>query len=110
MMIQKNHNNFFDRLEEVVLANLDNEDFSIDDLANLLYLSNSQVFRKIKKKTGLSPSNYIQKKRLEEAAILIKKSDLSISEIAYRVGFNTISYFSRSFSAYYGYPPSQLRA
>jgi len=100
---------FLDKLDSIIEENMGDEHFCVDNLSNLLYLSNSQVYRKVKQKTGLSPSNYIQKKRLEQAVILIQETDLSISQIAYQLGFNTASYFSRCFSEVFGYPPSELR-
>lgn len=100
---------FIDRLNQVIDDNIANESFNVNDLSTFLFLSNSQIFRKIKDKTGLSPSNYILRKRLEQAMQLIQQTNLSISEIAYQVGFNSASYFSRCFSDVYGYPPSSLR-
>jgi len=98
-----------DRLDSAIEQNLDNETFTIADLQPILLLSNSQIYRKIKQQTGCSPSVYIRRKRLTYAYELILHSDLSLSEISYKVGFNGLSYFSRSFSKKYGYPPSKLR-
>ena len=100
---------FIDKLDTVIEENMSNESFCVEDLSSFLFLSNSQIYRKVKQKTGLSPSNYIQKKRLEQAEILIRQTNLPISQIAYQLGFNTASYFSRCFSDVYGYPPSELR-
>jgi len=100
---------FMDKLDRAINNNMRNESFCVEDLNTLLYLSNSQIFRKTKQKTGLSPSNYIKMKRLEEATKLIQQTDLGISQIAYQVGFNSVSYFSRCFSEVHGYPPSDLR-
>ena len=100
---------FLDQVDTLIHENINNEELSTDQLAELLYLSSSQVYRKIKQKTGHSPSVYIRNKRLETSYYLIERSDLILSEIAYSMGFSCLSYFSKSFSAYYGYPPSQLR-
>ena len=72
-------------------------------------LSNSQIYRKIKKQTGLSPTQYIQEIRLKEAHKLILNTDYLISDIAYKVGFANASYFSRIFTAHFNYTPSSLR-
>ena len=72
-------------------------------------LSPSQIYRKIKYKTGLSPSHYVRQKRLALAKELIEQSDLTLTEIAEMVGFQRLSYFSRCFSDYFGVTPSSLR-
>jgi len=74
-----------------------------------LHLSSSQVYRKIKQKSGYSPSIYIRKKRLAIARNWIKQSDAPITEIAFQTGFQNLPYFSRCFLAEFGVSPSRLR-
>lgn len=100
---------FIDQVDILIQQNLNMENLSTDQLGELLNLSSSQIYRKIKQQTGHSPSTYIRQKRLELSYSLIQQCDLTLSEIAYSVGFSCLSYFSRSFSEYYGYPPSYLR-
>jgi len=100
---------FLDRIDAVIAQNMNNEAFCIADLRQYLFMSESQIYRKVKKQTGCSPSVYIRRKRLHQAYDLILQSDLSLSEISFHVGFNGLSYFSRCFSKKYGYPPSKLR-
>ncbi len=97
------------RLDESIANNLANENFSIEDLSKLLLLSYSHTYRLIKAKTNLTPSMYLRQKRLVFACHLIEKTELNLTEIAYRSGFSTLSYFSQSFSEDYGYSPSQYR-
>lgn len=78
-------------------------------LAEHFDLSYSQIYRKIKRKTGLTPSVYIRQKRLTIAKILIEQSDLTLTEIAVRVGFRQLPYFSRCFSKHFGRSPSSFR-
>lgn len=78
-------------------------------LAKKLHLSSSQVYRKIKQKSGYSPSIYIRKKRLIVARKWIKQSDASITEIAFQTGFQNLPYFSRCFLAEFGISPSKFR-
>ena len=92
------HLNFMEKLDQLIITNLSNEAFCIADLERHLLLSSSQIYRKIKEQTGHSPSVYIRNQRLKYAEELMLQSDLSLSEIAYRVGFNGLSYFSRCFS------------
>jgi len=100
---------FLEQVDEAIQQYLGNEDLSTDQLAELLFMSSSQLYRKIKQKTGCSPSTYIRQKRLKHGYYLILRSELTLSTIAYRVGFGSISYFSKCFSDYYGFPPSELR-
>jgi AraC-like DNA-binding protein len=71
-----------------------------------LQLSNSQVYRKIKAITGKSTAVFIRSIRLQYAKELLKNTDKTISEIAYEVGFNNPSWFSRAFKEEFGYTPS----
>ena len=100
---------FMDRVQAIIEENLANEFFSVEELGKLLFMSNAQVFRKIKKQTGCSPSIYIRNIRLDCAKQLIVDSDLRIAEIAYMVGFSYQTYFTRCFSERFGYPPTDLR-
>lgn len=78
-------------------------------LAKQMHLSASQVYRKIKQKSGYSPSIYIRKKRLSIARQWIKQSDAPITEIAFQAGFQNLPYFSRCFLAEFGISPSRFR-
>lgn len=100
---------FMDQVNAIIERNLSNETFSGNDLCNSLALSPSQVYRKIRRYTGMSTSLYIRNFRLAVAKQIIEASELQISEVTYMVGFNCLSYFSRSFSQVYGFPPSSLR-
>jgi len=100
--------NFMSRVDVLIEQNLDNEAFCIADFEQSLFMSSSQIYRKIKHASGLSPSVYVRRKRLQYAHALVLQSDLSLSEISHRVGFNGLSYFSRCFSNLYGTAPSRL--
>jgi len=100
---------FMDKVKSIILEHLSKDAFNIQELSDALALSQSQVYRKIKSKTDLTPSLYIRKIRLEKAHDLIAHSDEHLSIIAYHVGFSSLAYFSRCFSKEYGYAPSSLR-
>jgi len=78
-------------------------------LTKQLYISYSQVYRRIKRKTGHSPAIYVRKKRLAIARQWIEQSDATISEITFRTGFQSLNYFSRCFLAEYGTSPTNFR-
>lgn len=100
---------FMAEVDALILKNINDEKFSVKELSRLLFLSSSQTYKKMKIKTGQSPSEYIRNKRLEKAHQLILDTNLPLSNIAWNVGFSRPSYFSSSFSAHYGYNPSSLR-
>lgn len=97
------------KVDALIQENIENEEFSVEELGRLLFLSPSQTYKKIKNKTGQNPSEYIRNKRLKKAHQLILTTNLSLSSIAWNVGFTRPSYFSRSFHAFFGYRPSSLR-
>ena len=102
-------NFFIDKIKQIILDHLDDENFSVNDLAAEIGLSKSQTFRKIKSITGRSANQLIKEIRLQEAARLILKSDLNASEIGYNVGFSSPSYFNKCFSIYYGLTPGEYK-
>ncbi len=90
--------------------NLDREEFGVEALGKELGLSRTHLYRKLKSLTGLSPNDYIRQMRLKKAAQLLKAGHLSISEVAYKVGFNSAANFSTSFKAFYGMTPKEYKA
>ena len=82
-------NSFIEQTQKLILQHLEEDDFSANELAHYLHLSRSQVHRKIKALTGMSTSIYIRIVRLEKAKELLKSKELTISEIAYSVGFKS---------------------
>jgi AraC-like DNA-binding protein len=83
--------------------------FSMDELAKLSNLSLSSFKREFKKTYNHSPQSYINAKKLEKAQALLQSTELSISDIAYDIGFNDPQYFTRLFSKNIGITPSDFR-
>ena len=100
---------FLNLVQTTLERHLSDENFGIAELCELLNISRAQLHRKIKKLTGLSTSHYIRSLRLEIAEELLESSDLNVSEVAFKVGFSSPSYFSKVFKAQFGYPPRELR-
>lgn len=86
-----------------------NPDFSVQDLASRLCLSQSQLNRKLTSITGFSTQSYIQQIKIKRACSLLRKTDKSIADVSVMAGFNDPSYFSRIFKRYVGYTPSQYQ-
>ena len=100
---------FLIRLNDCILKNLDNEQFDANALSLAMLMSRAQLLRRLKSITGNSPAYYIKNLRLAKAKELLETSDESISEVAYKTGFNTASNFTKVFSEKYGIIPSQFR-
>lgn len=82
---------------------------TVEELAKLLSLSLSSFKREFKTTYNDSPTNYINKRRLEKAKQLLLQSNNNINEIAYEIGFNDPLYFTRLFKKKIGIPPTQYR-
>jgi TolB-like protein/AraC-like DNA-binding protein/Tfp pilus assembly protein PilF len=101
-------NDFLTRITGIIKKNLSNERFGVSELAREAGMSRSNLLRKIQKSTQLSASQYIRKVRLESAYDMLRRDSNSVSEIAYEVGFGSVSYFVKCFRDRYGYPPGEV--
>ena len=100
---------FLLKTRQHVLDHMANADFNVETLATALHFSRPHLYRKIKALTGMSTTQFINEIRLKKGKQLILTTKLTISEIAYSIGFNDPAYFTRLFTAYYGKAPSSLR-
>lgn len=100
---------FLQELEQIVITNLQNEQFGVETLAQLKGISRSHLHRKLKLLKKQSVSRFIREIRLKEAMTLLKQNMGNVSEIAYTVGFSSTSYFNTCFHDYYGYPPGEVK-
>jgi len=96
------------RLLNVFEDHMEEPDFSIEQLAQEIGISRKHLNRKIQAITNLSTSDFIRTLRLKKAAHLLKNASGTISEIAYKVGFNNLSYFSKVFRKHFGKLPSDF--
>lgn len=99
---------FLTKLMKVTDDNLGFNDFNVQSLGRHIGLSRPQLYRKITRLTGLSPKHFIREQRLKNAVSLIKNRSGNISEIAFEVGYNSPSYFSKCFQDRFGSLPSNL--
>ena len=98
---------FIEKTTKVILDNISDPDFKIDDILKEIGIGKSQFYRKIQAITGNNPSNFIRTIRLKYASDLLLNSHHSIKEIGYLSGFNSISYFSKTFRELYDLTPSE---
>ena len=99
---------FSQKLFDVIEKNISNEKLDVELLCAEIGISRANLYRKLKSITELSPMELIRNKRLEMAAKLLKESEMNVSEIASHLGFNSHSYFSNSFKAFYGCTPTEF--
>ncbi|SDM44040.1 Signal transduction histidine kinase [Catalinimonas alkaloidigena] len=97
---------FLQRAIALVEQHLADEHFGTDQLAEALTLSRMQLYRKLKALTGQAPVEFIRTLRLQRAAQLLRQRYGAVSEIAYLVGFQNLSYFAKCFKEQYGVTPS----
>jgi len=98
-----------EKLTKILEVNLDKEHFGVKELANAVGISRSQLNRKLQFITGKSTSKFIREFRLEKAMIMLQNNVATASEIAYRVGFSSPTYFNTCFNNFYGYPPGEVK-
>ncbi|MEN8201043.1 MAG: ATP-binding protein [Bacteroidota bacterium] len=100
---------FMARIHEVMSAHLSDEEFGVGDLCSDVGMSRSQLYRKFKALSDLGIRNYLITFRLHAAKQLLKESDLSVTQVAYEVGFKNLSHFSRKFRLEHGVSPGHFR-
>ena len=101
---------FMKRALEVVEKNMDNPDFSVEDLSRELHMSRVALYKKLLSLTGKTPIEFIRVMRLKRAAQLLKQSQKTISEVAYEVGFNNPKIFTRYFKEEFNMTPSEFQS
>ncbi|MGF7229891.1 hybrid sensor histidine kinase/response regulator transcription factor, partial [Arachidicoccus sp.] len=98
---------FLKQALEVVEKHLDDPDFSVEEFSQAMFMNRVTLYRKILSLTGRPPVEFIRLIRLKRAAQLLKKSGMSIAEIAYEVGFNNPKIFSKCFKEEFKVTPTQ---
>ena len=100
---------FISRFKKMVEERLSDSNLSVEDLASDMGLSRVQLYRKVKALTGCTPVDLLRKARLAQAQRLLQESTLSVSEIAYQVGFASPSYFTKCYKDEFGTVPGEVR-
>lgn len=99
---------FSQKLFDVIEKNISNPDLSVDMLCHEIGISRANLYRKIKAISELSPTELIRNKRLEVAMRYLKETNMTVADIAVKLGFSSHSYFSSSFKAFYGMSPTEF--
>jgi YesN/AraC family two-component response regulator len=101
---------FITKVLAIIEDHMDDETFSIDELSREGGYSNMHFYRKIKALSGETPSQFLRTIRLKRAAELLSKDSDNVTQIAYSVGFSSLSYFNKCFKAQFGITPGQFAA
>ena len=110
MSVPKSDKVFLERLHNKVEEHITKLDFSIDNIAETMFMSRSSFYRKIKSITGMSPNDYLKVLRLNKAAELLLRGEYRVSEIGARTAFSSSSYFAKCFKAQFGVLPKNYVA
>ena len=97
------------KIDQFLDENLEDENYGVSELVSSMAVSRTQLHRKLKSITGKSTSRYIREYRLKKAHEMLQNDVATASEIAYRVGFASPSYFSTAFRKFYGYSPGEAK-
>jgi signal transduction histidine kinase/ligand-binding sensor domain-containing protein/DNA-binding response OmpR family regulator len=100
---------FLQHALQIVEKNISNPDFSVEELSRELHMSRVSAYKKLLSITGKTPIEFIRSIRLKRSAQLLGKSQLTIAEVAYEVGFNNPKYFAKYFKLEYGVLPSAYK-
>ena len=100
---------FVGMLTEIILNNLENENFGVTDLARQAGMSHFVLSRRLHSVTGKTIIQFIRETRLKKALELLKGGDITAAEVAYKTGFGSPTYFNTCFNEYFGYPPGSVK-
>jgi TolB-like protein/AraC-like DNA-binding protein len=104
-----NERELLEKLTQITLENLENENFGGSELAMLAGMSISTLNRRLHKITSKPTSQFIREIRLKKAMELLMQHTDTAAEVAWKVGFGSPAYFSKCFHEYYGYPPGEVK-
>jgi len=100
---------FISKLTEIIIANLRNENFGVKELARESNMSLYSLSRKLLSIKKIKVNQFIREVRLKKALEMLRKEDITASEVAYKTGFSSPAYFNRCFHEYYGFPPGEVK-
>jgi TolB-like protein/AraC-like DNA-binding protein/Tfp pilus assembly protein PilF len=100
---------FVQKLTDIVLAHLADENFGVIDLVRESGFSRTTIHRKIRSVKNQDISQFTKEIRLEKAREMLQNNEGTVAEIAYRVGFSSATYFNKCFREYFGYPPGEIK-
>jgi len=106
--MNKTDEEFIRKLHTTLMDNISENNLSVEKIADIMGISVSTLYRKVKALTDLNSVEYIRLARLKKAAELLAEGKYRINEISFLVGFSSPSYFATSFQKQFGISPSQF--
>lgn len=100
---------FLKKMRAIIEKNLNDSEFSVEQLGDEIGMSRAQLYRKVKALTNYSPVELIRNCRLKKARQLLAQGELNISQVAYEVGFTAPSYFTKCYKEYFGEMPNEMK-
>jgi len=100
---------FINMLTEIIVANLRNENFGVNDLARESKISRYRLSRRLQAITNKTINQFIRETRLRKAMEMLINEEVSASDVAYKVGFSSPAYFNTCFHEFYGFPPGKVK-
>jgi TolB-like protein/AraC-like DNA-binding protein len=100
---------FISKLTDIVLANLGNENFGVIELVQQADISHYRLTRRLQAISNKTIKQFIREVRLQRALEMLQKEEVTISEVAYKVGFGSPAYFNTCFHEFFGYPPGAVK-
>ncbi|MCL5129254.1 hybrid sensor histidine kinase/response regulator transcription factor [Algibacter sp. L4_22] len=100
---------FMQKILSYISENMSDSDLSVEVLASKLNLSRSQLYRKIKSLTGQTVNEFLRKTRIQKAKQILETENSNISEVCYKVGFSSPSYFTKCFKSHFGILPTEVK-
>jgi YesN/AraC family two-component response regulator len=105
--VENKDNQFIQAIIDLVLENITDENINADFIAQKMLVSRSLVYLKIEALAGQTVNEFVRNIRLKKSLRLLEQNNLTITEIAYAVGFSSQSYYTRSFTKLYGVSPKE---
>ena len=101
---------YLDRLHKAVQEHLGDQDFGVGELAHAVFQDRTHLFRRVRELLGVTPSELLRRARLDEAARLLTQEQGTVADVAFTVGFRSVSHFCRSFQEQHGVSPTVYRS
>jgi len=108
LVSNKNDELFLNKLNDEIEKHISDENFSVESLTGILNISRSNLQRKLKTISGVTPGDYLRNYRLRKACKLLLETDMRINEVAYSIGFGSPSYFAKVFQKSYNMLPKEF--
>lgn len=98
---------FLEKLDALIDENISKAEFSVKDMEHSLGFSRSSFNRKVNSLLNMSPNEYLRHRRLSYAASILGRKNCRVSDVCYKVGFNSPSYFAKCFKEKFGVLPAE---